>query len=262
MMDKYKIPIKYFLGAMLILPLLPLMYLQSRRVKASIPDLPEPTDTTGSSGSNQSSPLKMLVIGESTMAGVGVASHQEGFAGSLAHELAKTLHASICWNVHAKSGITVSRIPDELLSGIVEKDWDVIVVGIGGNDAFKLNSPTRWKAQVRHLIHQLKMKFGDTPVFFTSMPPVKEFPAFTPLMRWSIGNLVELLGASLAELVSEFDGVYYDSDVITIDRWVKEHNYLPDITLYFSDGVHPSKLTYQTLARQMAGIISNTLDGN
>jgi hypothetical protein len=43
------------------------------------------------------------------MAGVGVSNHKEGFAGSLANELATELQTNIDWKVCAKSGYTAKK---------------------------------------------------------------------------------------------------------------------------------------------------------
>ncbi len=232
-----------------------MLYLHGRKVKNTIPDLPEAIDPVGVSGLSTNRKLRVLVLGESTMAGVGVETHKEGFAGTLANELAANMNLGVQWKVQAKSGITMARISSELLSDLDEYDWDLVVVGIGGNDAFKLNNPWRWKAQARFLIHELKLKFDDTPVVFTNMPPIREFPAFTPLMKWAIGNLVEILGEALAVVVAEFEKVYYSSEVISIESWSRKYNLSNNLSLYFSDGVHPSKLTYQTLAKQLVEFI-------
>lgn len=247
--------LKYSIGAFLSIPLLPLLYLQGRRVKRTIPDLPEAVEPVGVSGLKSNRCVKVLVVGESTMAGVGVETHREGFAGTLAYELSIRLNLNVNWKVQAKSGITVGRVSKELLADLDENGWDLVVIGIGGNDAFKLNNPMRWKQQVRFLIQDLKDKFGHVPIVFTNMPPIKEFPAFTPLMKWTIGNLVEILGESLKQVVAEFENVYYSSEIISIETWSKKYNLSEDIGLYFSDGVHPSKLTYQRLARQSAEFI-------
>ncbi|MEP2026611.1 MAG: SGNH/GDSL hydrolase family protein [Reichenbachiella sp.] len=252
--------LKYSLGAVITIPLLPLLYLQGRRVKKSIPDLPEAKEPSGVSGFSECPKMKILIIGESTMAGVGVENHRDGFAGTLADELANKLKSCVHWTVHAKSGITVGRMSEELLIQIEDNDWDLVVVGIGGNDAFKLNNPIRWKSQIREFINQLNCRFPQVPIVFTNMPPIKEFPAFTPLMKWTIGNLVELLGEALDDVVGEFNQVYYSSEVISIENWVKEYNLSSDISLYFSDGVHPSQLTYQTLAKQLVEFIGSDVN--
>ncbi|MEP3388617.1 MAG: hypothetical protein ABJO02_10540, partial [Reichenbachiella sp.] len=122
---------KYFIGSLFTLPLLPLLYLQGRRVKQTIPDLPEAVEPAGISGLKSDRCIKVLVVGESTMAGVGVETHREGFAGTLAHELSIRLNLNVNWKVQAKSGITVSRVSKELLAELDENNWDLVVIGIG-----------------------------------------------------------------------------------------------------------------------------------
>ncbi|MEQ8703403.1 MAG: hypothetical protein RIC19_05770 [Phaeodactylibacter sp.] len=55
---------------------------------------------------------------------------------------------------------------------IAETDIDLIVIGLGGNDAFRLNPPWRWRRNIRELITALRQRFSETPVVFTNMPPI------------------------------------------------------------------------------------------
>ena len=75
-------------------------------------------------------------------------------------------------------------------------------------------------------------------------------------MKSTVGNLVELLGDSLNSLVQEFPQVYYNAERIQLDVWQERHGVSGDVRQYFSDGVHPSLLTYQIWARDMAGYIA------
>ena len=84
------------------------------------------------------------------------------------------------------------------------------------------------------------------------MPPIKEFPAFTPLIKVTIGNLVEILGHELSSLVKSYDKVFYCEDNITLDEWIDKFDYPLTKEDFFSDGVHPSKLTYQAWAKDVA----------
>ncbi|MGB3179861.1 MAG: hypothetical protein WBB45_00620 [Cyclobacteriaceae bacterium] len=84
------------------------------------------------------------------------------------------------------------------------------------------------------------------------MPSIKEFPAFTPLIRFTIGNLVEILGEALEEVVGDYPNVYYSSEKITLKTWIDRFDLNTEQEAFFSDGVHPSKLTYQTWAKDVA----------
>ena len=105
--------IKYILGSILTFPLLPLMYFQGKKIKSNVPRLPEAKGIKGLSAVSSKKTLRMITIGESTIAGVGVSTHQEGFTGTLANELASELKTNIDWKVYAKSGYTSSaKSPD------------------------------------------------------------------------------------------------------------------------------------------------------
>lgn len=244
----------YTVGLIASIPLLPILYLQGKRLKASIPTLPEVSGGEGmcSANSHSSDLLKMLIIGESTIAGIGVSTHEEGFSGTLAAELSRLLQTDIHWKVYAKSGYNARQVRQDILPTIVERDIDLIVIGIGGNDAFELNSPSRWRKEVSALIEELTDMFPKAHLVFCSMPPIKEFPAFTTLMKWIIGNLGELLGEELAVLVQQYDRVYFHHEVNTMDKWIAQLGIEGTVSDFFSDGVHPSKLAYQSWARALA----------
>lgn len=251
--------IRYTIGSILYFPFLPLMYFQSKKIKNSVPKLPEAKGIEGLSISSQSTPstIRMLAIGESTIAGVGVQTHQEGFTGALADTLSQQLNADIIWKVYARSGYTAKKIIQKIIPKITETKIDLLIIGIGGNDAFTLNNPERWKKETKELIINLKEKYPNAPIVFCSMPPIKEFPAFTSLIKATIGNLVQILGEELVEVIKEFDNVYYQNDVITINSWNKKFGLDYTASHYFSDGVHPSKFAFQIWAKYLADKIVN-----
>lgn len=249
--------LKYILGILLALPLSPLMYYQGKKIKASVPDLPEAAGNKGFlSFTGSSSPaIRLLCLGESTIAGVGVQTHEEGFTGSLAKELASIFRRSVSWAVYAKSGYNAQQVSTQILPTITEVAVDLIVVGLGGNDAFELNSPGRWRKDVQQLIEKLSGKFLKTPIVFCNMPPIKMFPAFTPLLKFTIGNLVELLGHELNDLVKAYPHAFYHQEIITLENWSKKYQVYEKEDTYFCDGVHPSQLTYEVWAKEMAQLI-------
>jgi lysophospholipase L1-like esterase len=177
------------------------------------------------------------------MFGEGVQTHAEEFACTLSQLLADRFDSSIQWKVYAKSGNTALKIYTKMLPLITETAADLIVIGLGGNYAFTLNTPRNRSAHIRALISSLQKQFGNTPLMFLNMPPIREFPTYTPLIKFSIGNLVEILGEELTIVVREFKGVYYFAQNITLADWAKW--LVTDFTAFFCDGVHPAKINYQ-----------------
>jgi lysophospholipase L1-like esterase len=250
--------LKYYVGAIISAPLLPIMFFQGKKIRENVPKLPEARNPKGYIKTDSEKTLKILAIGESTIAGIGVDFHENGFIGSLAKEISAKTNHSILWKVYAKSGYTAKKVRKRLVPKIVDSTADIIVIGLGGNDAFKLNSPDVWIFQINLLIKDLKRKFPKTPIYFTNMPPIKEFPAFTSTIKFVIGNLVEILGKRLYRKTRNMENVHYNKEVVDLETWRKRYNLEGDISAFFSDGVHPSKLTYQVWGKDMATFIMNT----
>jgi len=250
--------IKYLLGVIISIPLLPLLIFQGKRIKKETPRLPEAKNPKGFINSSSNKTFKLIALGESTIAGVGVDFHKNGFTGALAKEIAKQKDIAVLWRVYAKSGYTAKLVRKRLLPKIEESNADAIIIGLGGNDAFKLNSPSLWIFQIVLLIKEVKKKFPKTPIYFTNMPPIKEFPAFTKTIKFIVGNLVEILGKKLHKRVRKKSNVHYNEEIITLKKWKEKFTIKGDTNIFFSDGVHPSKISYQVWGKDMANFILNT----
>ena len=250
--------IRYIIGTLLSIPLLPLMYFHGKRIRKTVPRLPEAKGKEGIAKHHSKTVFRLLCLGESTMAGVGVSTHKEGFAGSLAKELSHIIEANIEWEVIAKSGYTAKQVAEKLVPKI-DNHPDLIVIGLGGNDSFQLNSPMQWKKDIQALINIIRVKHPSTPIAFTNMPAIKEFPAFTWPIRFVLGGLGELLGEALSEVVDINNNVYFSSEVIDLNVWTKRYNVKNVKSDFFSDGVHPAKLTYQVWAKDFAIFIDTMI---
>lgn len=146
---------KYLLNTIITFPLLPLVYLQGKKIRANTPILPEASDIEGETFKDSKKTFSMITIGDSCMAGVGVKTHKEGFIGKLSDELSSHYNTNVYWKVYAKSGYTAIKVKDRLIPSIKESALDLIVIGVGGNDVFKLTSPNEWINNIKILITDL-----------------------------------------------------------------------------------------------------------
>ncbi|QHI38472.1 hypothetical protein IMCC3317_38650 [Kordia antarctica] len=244
--------IKYTLGAIVSIPLLPILYFQGKKIQKTIPQLPEATGIEGICTVSSNQTFQLITIGESTIAGVGATTHENGFTGTLAKALSEKLVKNISWKVYAKSGYTAKRVKEKIIQNIHEKFADIIVIGLGGNDSFKLNSPKKWNRAIRELIATLREKYPETPIFFINMPPIKEFPAFTNTIKFVMGNLVLHFSKELKKVVNDFDNVHYYSKPIVFNEYIESMNLDATTADFFSDGIHPSEFAYQIWAKDVA----------
>lgn len=242
------------------LPLLPIMYFQGKDLKENAMRLPAAKESSGRVDIGSDQTLKVLLMGESTMAGVGVEFHKDGFAGSFARELSSISQSNVEWQVFAQSGFNLKQLIKHVLPKVPISDFDLIVIAMGANDAFQLNSPKTWRKNIEKLIDRCQEKFPNTPIGFCNMPPIKLFPAFPATLRLTVGNLVELFGKELIQICTEKNKVYFDSQTIDLNDWLHQLDGDQNTDSFFSDGIHPNKLTYKIWGEEFAKFVVQQIE--
>jgi len=194
--------------------------------------------TSGIVGAVSGAPLRIAVVGDSTAAGSGVESHDEGFAGCLAHELNMRTGRSVQWQVVGQFGATARRIRYRLLPQLGE-DLDVAVLLAGGNDVMNERSPDQWREDLSAIVEDLAERADH--VLVTGMPPFAHFP-----------SLPAALGRTWSERAAAFDDV---SRQICTTRpaatWATMPG-VPSSDFFASDRFHPSATGYRRWAEVIA----------
>ena len=237
----------------LTIPLLPLLGIQGRRLRADIPELPPAANPTGYTGDKSANPLRLLILGESTMAGLGVTDHRQAFAGRVAERLHGALLRPIQWQVIAKSGYTAKKVSARLLPLAVDVPSDLILIGLGANDSFVFNY--KWADDISALITTLKTSHPKVPIVFINLPPVADFPALTRSLRFSLGNFMDILRTQMIDIAAMTEDCYFIDEKITLKGWTEKYQLEGSVKDYFSDGIHPSALTYDLWAREAVDFI-------
>lgn len=237
-------------------PFFPALYFHSQKVKKSITFLPPARQPEGFVHYENGNIVKVLFVGESSFAGVGSDYHKNSFAGYFAATFSRFYKRSVAWEVNARSGFTVKKIREYVLPQISRNDYDLIVLGIGANDTFEMTPPRTFKRNIESLIIDLEEKFPEKPVLFVQFPTVEKFPAFSQLMQKVLGDYKDLLGNILHKKTINTKNFYYPNRKIEVDRWLGHLDEGQTITAFFSDGVHPSELTYQLWAEESVEFLS------
>lgn len=228
---------------------IPQLYRDGKKVRKYMPEHPEASDPTGIENMDSHTTLSTLCIGESTMAGVGVDYHKDGFARYFAKNISDYTQCNVSWNVYAKKGYTAQEVLEQLLPQITETVVDYIAIGLGGNDSFQLSDPRLWTKSIHDIISYLKNRFPAAHIIFLQIPPVKQFPIFTPLMQKILGDHADKLDETLYDIVEDYQNVHFIKGSLNADslsKYSSDGNM--DVKDFFSDGVHPSSLSYQIWA--------------
>lgn len=250
--------IKYILGAMLVTPFLPYLLWQGKKIKERMPDLPPAGGPSEGLIGEGAEPLRLLCLGESTIAGVGAANHRESLAGHIAQRLYEKTGRAIAWQVIAQTGFT-ARQTRELLTPRIDaaKPTDIILIGLGGNDTFQLNQPRRWRKDFIDLIQSIREKQPKSQLVIANLPPVGSFPAFPKAITTILGNLVKLHASAIRDFPQLFSNLHFNNREITLKEWMGFVDYPTQPEDYYSDGVHPSPLTYSLWGQELAEFMIN-----
>ncbi|PID79174.1 lipase [bacterium DOLZORAL124_64_63] len=237
----------------LLLTLLgPILLAQGRRVRKKALILPEPVgDREGIRGPRpensqeedqaRNPDLRLLIVGDSSAAGVGVATQEEALLGHLVRYLAATKR--VRFRLVARTGLTTSHIL-QWLTKMPAEEFDVAVTSLGVNDTTRLREPADFIAQQEALLDLLREKFQVRQTVVTGLPPMHLFPALPQPLRWVMGRRARQLDAALAALAA--------------DRPETQHlntNFAVDPGKMASDGFHPGPTHYRQWAEMVAEIL-------
>jgi lysophospholipase L1-like esterase len=141
-----------------VIPSLPIVALQAKRARKRIPRLPDasgPTSGTVHCSSSAGPELRLLVLGESTVSGVGAPTHELGLTGHIATALAESAQRTVSWRALGKNGATVTKVRQLLLPQIGSEPIDIVVIAVGANDAFRLTRVARWREDLEKIVTTL-----------------------------------------------------------------------------------------------------------
>lgn len=198
---------------------------------------------------NDKAKFKLLHIGESTVAGVGVNTLEEGFSANIANSLGQIVQHPIAWQMLGQNGIKLKGLNELLAQQLNPADdqFDLAIVTMGVNDSTKFTSIKQWQIQIDQSINQLK-HYTHGPIFFTQVPPLAQFPALPALLKYLLGLRSIIMDLALKAKCCEHKNVYHLRSTLKVDK-----------EMMAIDGYHPSKLGYQHWAKQISGPIYSAL---
>lgn len=222
------------------LPLLPLalpLALHARRTTLRLPVAQgEPSGIAAVHLPGQ--PLRLLLIGESTVAGVGVTHFDQSLASCLAAALAERLGRPVHWRACGENGITAAQAHERLLPRGLAEPADLALLVFGVNDTTGLTASKRWVCSLTAMADALAAR--GCLVAFSAVPPLQHFSALPWLLRQLMGWRAGLLDGELQRLAQRLGAMHCALDLPFEVRYLAE------------DGYHPSALGYRQWADGLA----------
>lgn len=224
--------------ALATLTLGPLLLVQGRHVRRTVPALPEPEGRR--EGERGSGPrLRLLIVGDSAAAGVGAQTQDEALAGQLAVALAPTFRLQ--WKLLAFTGATTADMLARLRQEAAA-DYDVVVTSLGVNDVTGRLPLAAWRRQQLELVELLNRRFAARRILLSGLPPMHRFPALPQPLRWYVGGRARDFNRVLAEVAARRQ----DCEFLALGHEMM------DVSAMAADGFHPGPPIYALWAAEAA----------
>lgn len=227
------------------LALSPLLVLQALRTRTRMPRLPEAAGARAGVHGRGRARMRVLVAGDSSAAGVGVATQDEALVGQLVPLLARRCAVQVHWTLCARSGLTSAQTL-ELLSGIELPVCDLAVVVTGVNDVVDQVASSRAMRARDHIANLLRNRAGVQHVVFCPLPPIHQFPSLPQPLRWMAGADARRHNRALREWVALRQAQMGDVSTLSLDGVRLGADSMA------SDGFHPGAPVYRAVASALA----------
>lgn len=227
----------WWLGLALLAPIALPQAVYTRRNALRLPPARGPLN--GVAGADLSGePLRLLVLGESTVVGVGVDELHAALVGQLAAALAARSGRPVAWRACGENGIGATQAHERLLPQVLDQPFDLALLVFGVNDTTHLTSLPRWEAALGSMAQALTAR--GARVAFSSVPPLQHFTALPWLLRCLLGMRAALLDACLRRLATRQGAGHHAVELEFSAEYLAR------------DGYHPSALGYRVWAEGLA----------
>jgi lysophospholipase L1-like esterase len=182
--------------------------------------------------------LRLLIVGDSSAAGVGVETQGAAMAGQLTTAL--SANHTVQWRLIASTGATTPTTLARLQRETLEPA-DIVLVILGVNDVTRGGPQSAWLGCHAALRTLLRNRTGAQRLYIAEIPPLGGFPLLPHPLRWLLGRRAIRFDAALgADLALEPDTTY-----VSLPEAL-------DPADMAKDGFHPGPVIYAKWAKKMA----------
>jgi lysophospholipase L1-like esterase len=189
-------------------------------------------------------PVRLLVLGDSSAASVGIAHTDGGLAARLAPLVAEATGRPVEWRAAGFNSATAGQVRDFVVPNLAHEPWTHVVVSIGTNDAKNFHTARRFRREFGGLLYALRAKWPQARLAWS---PVVDM-TLVPALPKTLGRLLEIRAALINRL----------GEQLCRERGAIPATRLPILDPqagFASDGFHASAAGYRAWAEHMAGFV-------
>lgn len=192
----------------------------------------------------QGVPVRLLVLGDSSAASVGIARTDAGIAALLAGMLARDTGRPVTWRAAGFNSATATQLRDVVVPNLAHDDWTHIVVSVGTNDAKNFHTVSRFKRDFGGLLYALRAKFPGARIVWSPVIDMTTVPALPPLLARILEIRAQAINAMGTRLCHERGAV--PASRLPVEDPARG---------FSTDGFHASEAGYRAWAEHLLPLI-------
>jgi lysophospholipase L1-like esterase len=229
--------------------LLPVAWAQGRATRRRVPCLPPAEPPHHGVVPGVGEPVRLVAIGESPVAGIGLSCSDETVAAATARALGRVTGKPIVWRAYGLSGATVRDAMERVLPRVAPEPADLLIVAFGVNDATAYRSPARYADDLAALVTAARSRVGDAAVVIGGVASLRSFPA----LPWPLRNILGWRSVALQAAADRLTD--------RLPRLVVERFSMPlGPELFASDGFHPNLKAHTLWGEEIAALALPLID--
>lgn len=245
-------PLSPWLFAIAHALLTPLLLWQGWLLRRRTPRLPEAAGARHGKFGRGPAAVRLLIVGDSSAAGVGASTQTEALAHQLASELATYGHGTVAWQLIARTGLS-ARATLALMAASQLQPADILITVLGFNDSLDYTPPARWIRDLDAVHSHARYRAGVLHTVHCAPPRLDLLPLLPQPLRWMLGMSAARLDAVLRQRTRDAKrrsrlAMPFDPRTNDATSWLA------------GDRFHPGPALYQRWAAALAAHIDQLLN--
>jgi lysophospholipase L1-like esterase len=212
-----------------------------------------PLEISGTIGPEEGEPLTLVVLGDSSVAGVGADAAED----TLTYGVAKALSDQYRVSLHALgvSGSRLANVVDQQLPQLEGLEADIVLVCVGTNDVTHGTTIREARRQLRLLVEGLARVVPDAKVIVSGLPPAETSTAFHRPLRDLLGFRALLFTRLYRAELAPHGISVFDIAKLTKSAFHGKRE------MFSADRFHPSSAGYAFLGTIYGGAVREAILG-
>lgn len=191
------------LAAALSWLLVPVALYQGLGVRRRTPRLAPPRGAQLGRVGDASPAWRLLVIGDSSAAGVGAERVSETLAPQLARIIHLQTNEAVAWRAAGANSAIASEIRDHIVPNIEARDFTHIVLAVGTNDMKNYLSAKQFKKGFGSLLYSIHARWPQATVIWSPVVDMRDVPAMPWLLARIMAMRTQLINGMGARMCRE-----------------------------------------------------------